>query len=1084
MTITIRSEVTGGTTTNGTNGQFTVTKPGTVNNGDVLVVIVGKQDDPLVAAPDASWASFGTGSTTGNDRFAGIFYKVITNAAGEPASYTFDSAGVSENVGWWAGALSGVATGTSIQDVAFTGAGFWATLSNDTSPAVPAVTTVTDGAMAFAVWVVNSSSGTMPGGDWANRAVNVGGGNVLFAASQTFASSGTSTGSPEITNLATTMESYVGTFVFRQATAPIFNDTLTLGRQQGVASSAQQDAQAPLTLGRLLAFTPTPTATLESALSLSRGEAFSTASELVSIYLVDDIILQWSSSPILEDSLSLGRTLTLALAETLTAEGALTLNRGESASLSAQADLQAALVLARAGQVNAVSQADLAESVSLSLQKSLTLSGGLDAFESISVGRRMGLSANSQADLGGLLTLSQRRGMIIVPGSTIIQIDHETGDFTQYTSVVNPGNLSVTGSAALQGTNYGLQSDILDTTPFYGEHHLTAPSVSGRVRWRFYLDPNTISMLVEDGFFFCTLYNSADQEIAFVMLYYSGGYFIRFVLGGDSGTTFSLPHAITDDSHCIELDLIRATSATSNNGSLQCWIDEVDTETLSGADNYDLFNNFDYVRFGAVSGVDTLTLGTFYLDEIVVNDSGVEIGRKIATYNLLISLGRAQSLQEDIQADFQASLVLPRQESVSASAQLDAQALLTLLSARALTVQSGLSLETALLLSRALTLSASSLISLEDSLALTLARQMQTASQADLAASLTLPRTLTLTASAVAELNASLTLQRFLAISAVGGGVWEATLTLPRQVALTTQELVTLENSLSLGRTLAVTFAPVSTLEAALTLTRQESLATTANAVYFTALTLARQMALTDSAGITFQAALSLLRQAALSLTSEVGTQTYNESLALARSLAVSTATLATLNVTTDLAQRLDLQTGATANLLASLSLGRSLSLSLTAGLLLTSLLTLSRSESLSDSASQVVEAAVGFTTALGLNQDPVADLAAQLSLGKTVALSATVTAVMETSTTLGRVLTLTVSGGLQYDETLALSLLQALTTASDLIAFLGSLPARLVIRDKTVWLMAGSDALSPLGGIIEEDDSGADLSIKDTTDV
>jgi hypothetical protein len=48
-------------------------------------------------------------------------------------------------------------------------------------------------------------------------------------------------------------------------------------------------------------------------------------------------------------------------------------------------------------------------------------------------------------------------------------------------------------------------------------------------------------------------------------------------------------------------------------------------EQLVG-DNYDMFPYFRQLRLGATSGVDATSSGTYYIDEIVVNNDGSEIG--------------------------------------------------------------------------------------------------------------------------------------------------------------------------------------------------------------------------------------------------------------------------------------------------------------------------------------------------------------------------------------------------------------------------------------------------------------------------
>src|SRR3990170_137195 len=165
-------------------------------------------------------SSEGTGGTTsdgsGNFVRGGIFYKIVNVAADEPVSYTF-LIGATQQVGWWIGSLSGLSS--VVEDVAFSGAGAWVNRQNDTSPNTPAVTTVTNGAMALACWVLNSDSATtQPGGSWLARADDVGGNGCLNVASRIFPTAGTTTGTPEITDVAGNQESEVGMFVLRPVT--------------------------------------------------------------------------------------------------------------------------------------------------------------------------------------------------------------------------------------------------------------------------------------------------------------------------------------------------------------------------------------------------------------------------------------------------------------------------------------------------------------------------------------------------------------------------------------------------------------------------------------------------------------------------------------------------------------------------------------------------------------------------------------------------------------------------------------------------------------------------------------------------
>jgi hypothetical protein len=60
------------------------------------------------------------------------------------------------------------------------------------------------------------------------------------------------------------------------------------------------------------------------------------------------------------------------------------------------------------------------------------------------------------------------------------------------------------------------------------------------------------------------------------------------------------------------LDWRASTAAGANNGGLTFWIDGVQQANLTGVDNDT--RRIDRVRLGAVSGLDSGTLGTDYFD--------------------------------------------------------------------------------------------------------------------------------------------------------------------------------------------------------------------------------------------------------------------------------------------------------------------------------------------------------------------------------------------------------------------------------------------------------------------------------------
>jgi hypothetical protein len=125
-------------------------KPTGLANGDVLVAVVRAAAAPTISPPDGSWGEFAQNPVT--NRTIGMFYKVISNAAGEPATYTFTFSG---SVGFRGGGLirfSGVNTTTPSDCTASVRSG------TATTHTYGSITTVTDGAMLIGCVTSNSTS--------------------------------------------------------------------------------------------------------------------------------------------------------------------------------------------------------------------------------------------------------------------------------------------------------------------------------------------------------------------------------------------------------------------------------------------------------------------------------------------------------------------------------------------------------------------------------------------------------------------------------------------------------------------------------------------------------------------------------------------------------------------------------------------------------------------------------------------------------------------------------------------------------------------------------------------------------------
>lgn len=218
--------------------------------------------------------------------------------------------------------------------------------------------------------------------------------------------------------------------------------------------------------------------------------------------------------------------------------------------------------------------------------------------------------------------------------AVVIDIDHETGDLTQYTSTVtDSGDLSVAAGAALAVTSYGLSCLLDDATAIYGIKSIA--SFVSQLRGRFYIDPNSLTMADSDSFeIFRWGQNGGSFSliVAIYLIYTTAtGYQLNIRAYNDAGGLYlNDTNNISDASHYVEFHVVKAATDVSSDGTAEWWIDGVSQGAASGADNYNRIG--DYVTrclIGAISNIDVSTSGTFYLDELIVNDDGSEIGQVV-----------------------------------------------------------------------------------------------------------------------------------------------------------------------------------------------------------------------------------------------------------------------------------------------------------------------------------------------------------------------------------------------------------------------------------------------------------------------
>jgi hypothetical protein len=140
------------------------------------------------------------------------------------------------------------------------------------------------------------------------------------------------------------------------------------------------------------------------------------------------------------------------------------------------------------------------------------------------------------------------------------------------------------------------------------------PNLEARYRVRFYFDPNSISMAEGDMFTLLYGFNPGGPSMLRVDFRFSGGqYQLEARALNDASVWFSTPwFTISDAPHVVEFDWQGSTGVGANNGTFGFWIDGVQVSSLTGIDN-DTFK-IDYVRLGAVTGLDAGTTGTVYFD--------------------------------------------------------------------------------------------------------------------------------------------------------------------------------------------------------------------------------------------------------------------------------------------------------------------------------------------------------------------------------------------------------------------------------------------------------------------------------------
>jgi len=177
-------------------------------------------------------------------------------------------------------------------------------------------------------------------------------------------------------------------------------------------------------------------------------------------------------------------------------------------------------------------------------------------------------------------------------------------------SVASAANLTVEIDQALTGRAY-VQDD--------------SPSAEQLYRARFYIDLSSLSPGSSDTFDHFTAYSNSGAA-QFQLRLVENGSNIDLVVAARDGGTF--PSVTADSSlpssyFAVEFEW-EASDTGSSNGHLDVWVDGSPVTGLSSLDNEN--GQIDFVRWGAVDGVESTTTGTMNLDEFVSQRSSSTIG--------------------------------------------------------------------------------------------------------------------------------------------------------------------------------------------------------------------------------------------------------------------------------------------------------------------------------------------------------------------------------------------------------------------------------------------------------------------------
>jgi hypothetical protein len=215
-------------------------------------------------------------------------------------------------------------------------------------------------------------------------------------------------------------------------------------------------------------------------------------------------------------------------------------------------------------------------------------------------------------------------------GINQVNITHEQGSIPDYwDSSVRSSTMDIgINFCGLADTSKGLRVDSAVPGSYVAKNLNLDISSQRTLRFRFYLDPNSVTMALNDSFRLVRLKNSSGTDAFYLSLgYQNNGYRILSRAFTDVGSALLNNSAISDAEHWIEVLLTRASSSSASDGTAGIWIDDSPAGTLTGLDNYDRFDEADLFQFGNCYADQAQgTSGYIWLDEVKIQGHGEFIG--------------------------------------------------------------------------------------------------------------------------------------------------------------------------------------------------------------------------------------------------------------------------------------------------------------------------------------------------------------------------------------------------------------------------------------------------------------------------